>query len=176
MAPRESIRFVTSSSVWPAVLRSISQPITLDDLPRLYYTREGRFRTHSTGMSPRVGYETRGIDTSGRRSVAPSRANSTHRIVERVKPYPVSPLLKTASGGGYESREAKREDLKFIVDSELRERMLRSSSLPASSSPLSDQYETSAPTAYRIRRSVELEGWFEKRRNAYRGLPPVIAP
>ena len=167
MDPREAIGFVTSSSVRPAVLRSVSQPATLDDLTATlshsrraisdaleWYESEGWVRNEGNRYVQTAigGAVLRHLDTqTSRAGETVSGASST----------------KTASEDGYKKREAKREDLKFIIDSELRERMLRSSSLPSNSSPLSDEYETSAPTAYRTRHSLELEGWFKKRGNTY---------
>ena len=167
MDPREAIGFVTSSSVRPAVLRSVSQPATLDDLTAtLSHSR----KAISDALE---WYESEGwVRNEGNRYVRTAIGDAVLRRLDAQKSRedeiaPDVSSSKADSEGGYESREAKREDLKFIIDSELRERMLRSSSLSSNSSPLSDEYETSAPTAYRIRHSLELEGWFKRRGNAY---------
>ena len=167
MDQREAIRFVTSSSVRPAVLRSVSQPTTLNDLTAtLPHSR----RAISDALD---WYESEGwVRNEGNRYVRTAIGSAVSRQLN-VQNSRESEILPTASStkpdseGGYESREAKREDLKSIIDSEMREQMLRSSSLSTSPSPLSDTYETSAPTAYRIPDSLKSKGWFEKRGSVY---------
>ena len=167
MDPREAIGFVTSSSVRPAVLRSVSQPATLDDLTAtLSHSR----KAISDALE---WYESEGwVRNEGNRYVRTAIGDAVLRHLDAQKSREDeiasdASSTKPDSKEGYESREAKREDLKVIVDSELRERMLRSSSLPASSSPLSDKYETSALTAYRIRHSLANRGWYGRQGQTY---------
>jgi len=167
MDPRAAIRFLTGSPVRPKVLRSMSEPATLDDLTAtLSHSRRA--------ISDAVDwYESKGwVRNEGNRYVQTAIGVAVLRVldIQNSREREIEPnasYTNVSREGEYEKREAKREDLKFIIDSELRERMLHSSSLPASSSPLSHKYETSAPTAYRIRQSLVDRGWYERQGQTY---------
>lgn len=167
MESREAIRFATGSSVRPDVLRATSQPTTLADLAtNLPYSKETI--ADATEWYKREGWikkqADRYIQTVIGAAILPPLDDEDYRGERTV---PGTSSDEKTRQNGEDERETNREDLKFIVKSRLRERMLRSESLPVGSSVLATRYGTTPSTAYRTTQLLESKGWFEKSGETY---------
>jgi predicted transcriptional regulator len=167
MDSREAIEFVTGSQVRPEVLRSTSTPATLDDLTTtLPHTEEAICDAIDW-------YEDQGWVKRNENQYVQTAIGAVvlRRLDEqRTQAYGTTPdtlLSDKSSEDGNGKGGARRGDLKFIIDSRLREQMLRSAPLPANSGVLSEEYETTLPTASRTTESLESAGWFKKRGRSY---------
>ena len=167
MDSREAIEFVTGSQVRPKVLRSTSTPATLDDLTTtLPHTEEAICDAIDW-------YEDQGWVKRNENQYVQTAIGAVvlRRLDEqRTQAYGTTPdtlLSDKSSEDGNGKGGARRGDLKFIIDSRLREQMLRSAPLPANSGILSEEYETTLPTASRTTESLESAGWFKKRGRSY---------
>jgi predicted transcriptional regulator len=163
MDSREAIQFVTRSSARLAVLRATCEPTTLADLTTtLSYSRE-------TLTDAVEWYEEQGwikeqagqyVQTVIGAAIFPPLADEEYRGEGTA---PSTSPDERADQRDEDKRETDQDDLKFIVNSRLRERMLRAESLPTGSTPLATRYKTSPATALRTISSLTSKGWFEKR-------------
>lgn len=167
MDPCAAIRFLMGSPVRPKVLRSTSEPATVTDLATAL-PHSKRAISDAIEWFEHQGWLKEVEDGHVQTLIG---AAVLHQIDEqRTRGESVTHGVASAEKTNGESickEETKRADLQFIVGSRLRERMLRSDSLPMGSSKLAARYETTASTAYRTITSLEEKGWFEKGDGAY---------